>query len=228
MIWDDTGFLLKKNQYNENSLIAEIFTQDHGKISGIIFGGSSKKIKNYLQIGNQLYINFNSKSENRIGYFKIEIFNAFSPIYFDDPKKLNCITAAMNLIKILTAESQSNNKVYEAINDFYVILTKSNWLKKYIFWELKLLSILGYNLDLKSIANKKIINNKTLYIAESSSEKKIVPNFLIDNNDSLNDINELLDGLKLVGEFMNKTIFKPNNMSFPISRNQFVQSLKQL
>ena len=228
MIWDDTGFLLKKNQYNENSLIAEIFTQDHGKISGIIFGGSSKKIKNYLQIGNQLYINFNSKSENRIGYFKIEIFNAFSPIYFDDPKKLNCITAAMNLIKILTAESQSNNKVYEAINDFYVILTKSNWLKKYIFWELKLLGILGYNLDLKSIANKKIINNKTLYIAESSSEKKIVPNFLIDNNDSLNDINELLDGLKLVGEFMNKTIFKPNNMSFPISRNQFVQSLKQL
>ena len=228
MIWDDTGFLLKKNQYNENSLIAEIFTQDHGKISGIIFGGSSKKIKNYLQIGNQLYINFNSKSENRIGYFKIEIFNAFSPIYFDDPKKLNCITAAMNLIKILTAESQSNNKVYEAINDFYVILTKTNWLKKYIFWELKLLGILGYNLDLKSIANKKIINNKTLYIAESSSEKKIVPNFLIDNNDSLNDINELLDGLKLVGEFMNKTIFKPNNMSFPISRNQFVQSLKQL
>ncbi len=228
MIWDDTGYLLKKNQYNENSLIAEIFTQDHGKISGIIFGGTSKKIKNYLQIGNQLYINFNSKSENRIGYFKIEISKAFSPIYFDDPKKLNCITSAMNLIKILTAESQSNNKIYEAINDFYVILTKSNWLKKYIFWELKLLSILGYNLDLESITNKRIINNKTLYIAESSTEKKVVPNFLIDNNDNLNDINELLDGLKLVGEFMDKTIFKPNNMSFPISRNQFVQSLKQL
>jgi DNA repair protein RecO (recombination protein O) len=228
MIWDDTGYLLKKNQYNENSLIAEIFTEDHGKISGIIFGGTSKKIKNYLQIGNQLYINFNSKSENRIGYFKIEISKAFSPIYFDDPKKLNCITSAMNLIKILTAESQSNNKIYEAINDFYVILTKSNWLKKYIFWELKLLSILGYNLDLESVTNKRIINNKTLYIAESSSEKKVVPNFLIDNNDNLNDINELLDGLKLVGEFMDKTIFKPNNMSFPISRNQFVQSLKQL
>ena len=36
MNWDDKGFLLSKNQYNENSLIAEIFTQDHGKISGII------------------------------------------------------------------------------------------------------------------------------------------------------------------------------------------------
>jgi DNA repair protein RecO (recombination protein O) len=78
MIWDDIGFLLSKNRYNENSLIAEIYTKNHGKISGIIFGGTSKKIKNYLQIGNNLYVNFNSKSENRIGYFKIEIQHAFS------------------------------------------------------------------------------------------------------------------------------------------------------
>ena len=66
MNWDDTGFLLSKNKYNENSLIVEVFTKNHGKTSGIIFGGLSKKIKNYLQIGNQLYVNYNSKFENRI------------------------------------------------------------------------------------------------------------------------------------------------------------------
>ena len=60
MNWDDSGFLLSKNRYSENSLIAEIFSQDHGKVVGIIFGGTSKKIKNYLQIGNQVYLNFNS------------------------------------------------------------------------------------------------------------------------------------------------------------------------
>ena len=38
MIWDDSGFLLSKNQYNENSLIAEIYTENYGKVSGIIFG----------------------------------------------------------------------------------------------------------------------------------------------------------------------------------------------
>ena len=37
MIWADTGYLLSKNKYNENSLIAEIYTKNHGKISGIIF-----------------------------------------------------------------------------------------------------------------------------------------------------------------------------------------------
>ena len=86
MIWDDTAFLLSKNRYNENSLIAEVYTKYHGKISGIIFGGTSKKIKNYLQIGNKIHINFNSKSENRIGYFKVEIQQAHSPYYFDNQK----------------------------------------------------------------------------------------------------------------------------------------------
>ena len=64
MNWIDTGFLLSKNRYNENSLIAEIFTKQHGKIVGIIFGGTSKKIKSYLEIGNHLHVNFYSKSPN--------------------------------------------------------------------------------------------------------------------------------------------------------------------
>ena len=225
MNWDDVGFLLSKNRYNENSLIVEIFTKDHGKMSGIIFGGTSKKVKNYLQIGNQLYTTFNSKTENRIGYFKIEIFKAFSPIYFNDPKKLNCISTAMNLIKILTAESQTNKNIYNLLNDFYQILNEPYWLKKYIFWELKLLSLLGFNLDLKDMVSKELIDDKILYIAKSSTEKKIVPNFLIEKNDKPENIKDLLNGLKLIGDFMEKNILKPNNVNYPISRNQFINSL---
>ena len=50
MNWSDEGFLIGKNRYNENSLIAELFTKDKGKISGIIFGGTSKKIKNIFKL----------------------------------------------------------------------------------------------------------------------------------------------------------------------------------
>ena len=98
MNWDDKGFLLSKTKYNENSLIVEIYTKDHGKIPGIIFGGTSKKIKNYLQIGNKLHVNFNSKSDTKIGYFKIEIEEALVPFYFDDNQKLSCISSAISLI----------------------------------------------------------------------------------------------------------------------------------
>ena len=45
MNWDDGAYLISKNRYSENSIIAEVFTENHGKISGIIFGGTSKKIK---------------------------------------------------------------------------------------------------------------------------------------------------------------------------------------
>ena len=226
MIWDDTGFLLSKSRYNENSLISEIYTKKHGKVSGIIFGGTSKKIKNYLQIGNKIYVNFNSKSENRIGYFKIEIQQPLSALYFDNYQKLSCITSAMHLIKILTAEFQSNKYIYELIENFYILLKNENWIKKYIFWELELFKILGYDLELNKLVNKKIIKNQLQYIVISNSEKKIIPNFLIDKNENSVDLFTLQKALKLIGDYLEKIILKPNNLNHPISRLQFINTLK--
>ena len=226
MNWIDEGFLINKNRYSENSLIAEIYTKDRGKISGIIFGGTSKKIKNYLQLGNRLHINYNSKSENRIGYFKVEILNAYTPLYFDHKQKLSCITSAINLIKILTVESQVNIKVYNLIDDLFIILKDKEWLKKYIFWELDLLKILGYDLELENFVEKVIVENKTIYYASSSNEKKYVPNFLIEKELEVDDVKTLLTGLKLVGDYLDKTILKPNNLNYPNSRVLFINSLK--
>ena len=225
MNWSDEGFLLSKTRYSENSIIAELFTKEKGKISGIIFGGTSKKIKNYLQIGNKIHLEYNSKSENRIGYFKVEIINAFSPIYFENPKKLSCILSAMNLIRILSAEAQKNQKLYDLIKNFYQILQDENWLKKYIFWELNLFRVIGFQLDLKNLVEKKIVNNQVKYISKSSTKKEI-PNFLIEKNDNKEDLSVLLEGLKFISDFLEKTILKPNNISSPISRFQFINLLK--
>ena len=226
MNWIDEGFLINKNRYSENSLIAEMYTKDRGKISGIIFGGTSKKMKNYLQLGNRLHINFNSKSENRIGYFKVEILNAYTPLYFDHKQKLSCIISAINLIKILTAESQVNIKIYNLIDNLFLILKDNDWLKKYIFWELDLLKILGYDLELENFVEKDIVENKTIYYASSSNEKKYVPNFLIEKELEVDDLKTLLTGLKLVGDYLDKTILKPNNLNYPNSRLLFINSLK--
>ena len=43
MQWQDEGYLLSKNNFDENSIIIEVFTLNHGKYSGIVYGGSSKK-----------------------------------------------------------------------------------------------------------------------------------------------------------------------------------------
>ncbi len=226
MTWDDVGFLLSKIRYNENSIIAEIFTKNYGKVSGIIFGGTSKKIKNYLQIGNKIHVNFNTKSENRIGYFKIEIQEALTPYYFDNQHKLLCISSAINLIKLLTAESQKNKLIYDLIEDFYYLLKNGNWIKNYIYWELKLFKILGYDLELENLVVEKFIDNQKQYISKSKTQKKIIPNFLIDKNNKEEDLSSLLSGLKIVGDYLDKTILKPNNLVHPISRIQFINTLK--
>ena len=185
-----------------------------------------KKIKNCLQIGNKIYVNYNSKSENKIGYFKIEIQEALAPYYFDNQQKLSCITSAMNLIKLLTAESQKNMSIYVLIENFYTLLKNSNWIKDYIYWELELFKILGYDLEFKDLVDKKIMDNQVQYISKSTTQKKIIPNFLIDKNNKIEDLQTLLNGLKLIGDYLDKTILRPNNLTLPVSRMQFISSLK--
>ena len=226
MNWIDQGYLISKSTYNENSLIAEFFTKDHGKCSGIIFGGTSKKIKNYLQVGNKLHINYNYKNEGKTGYFKVEILKANTPLFFDDKKKLMCISSAMSLVKLLTVEFQKNYKVFENIEIFFNNLSSKNWLKNYIFWELNLLKFLGYDLNLENIVTSENINNQLKYTVKSSSAVKQVPNFLVDKNEEDINFDTLLLGLKLVTDYLQKSILIPNNISQPHSRINFINILK--
>ena len=226
MKWNDIGYLISKTKYNENSLIAEFFTEHHGKCSGIIFGGTSKKIKNYLQVGNKLNLNYNSKIDNKLGYFNTEIVIAHTPFYFENNKKLTCIVSAMNLIKLLTVESQENIKIYNLIDHLFLVLKSEEWVKEYIFWELKLLEFVGYNLNLEKIVQLETIKNKKVYFVKSNTEKKYVPNFLIDRKESNLDKANLSKGLKLVGDFLEKNVLKPNNISYPVARLEFINLFK--
>ena len=226
MNWKDTGYLLAKNQYNENSVIVEIFTKKHGKISGIIFGASSKKVKNYLQVGNKLHLNFSSKNDSRLGYIKAEIDKVLTPFYFDNNEKLSCIVSAMNLVKLLTVESQENINIYILINNFFLLLKKIDWLKDFVFWELQLLKLIGYDLELKNIVDEEIINGKKNFFVQRNNEKKFIPNFLIENENNQTDNKNIISGLKLVGDYLEKSILKPNNISFPVSRIEFINMIK--
>ena len=45
MNWQDVGYLLSKNKYSENNSIADFFTENHGKVTGVIYGSTSKRSK---------------------------------------------------------------------------------------------------------------------------------------------------------------------------------------
>ena len=56
MNWEDECYLLSKSKFRENANIINVFSSIKGKVSGIVYGGNSRKIKNYLQISNKLFI----------------------------------------------------------------------------------------------------------------------------------------------------------------------------
>ena len=177
MYWKDEGYLLSKNNFDENSIIIETFTSDHGKYSGIVYGGSSKKQKRNFQIGNKILLDWKSKNENRSGYFKVELIKPISPFFFDDKKRSVCILSATSILKILLPERQTNKKVYNSFENMLSDLRSQNWIKLYINWELSLIKELGYETNLKINYNddtkKALTFNRNLLM-----ENFIIPNKL--------------------------------------------------
>ena len=49
MNWQDEGFILSKRKFRENAIILEVFTNQFGKVNGIVYGGTSKKLKKILK-----------------------------------------------------------------------------------------------------------------------------------------------------------------------------------
>ena len=224
MNWQDKGYLLSLNKYNENSSIAEFYTENNGKIVGVIFGSTSKKIKSYLLIGNKFHINSNLREDGRLGYLKVEIDEIKTPVYLENKKKLFCIIYCMNLVKILTAENENNVEIYNLLEKLFKIIELDNWLVEFLYLELNILKSIGYDINFKDYVIDKSINGQTKYIVDSS--QKIIPNFLIDKNISPENLKDIYSGFSIVGDFLDKTIIKPNNKNYPSSRNDFVNLLK--
>ena len=222
MRFEDKGFLINKVKYNENSVIADFFTENNGKVTGLIFGATSTKIKNFLLIGNHFNVQFNSKNNNKAGYFKVEIEKIFTPHFLDNKIKLNCILYALNLIKILTVEYQSNLKIYNQFYSFFELLNSEDWIKKFIFWELEIIKLVGYDINFIDYIDKNKFKSSESY-AQTLDGAKEIPSFLFQNDSSEINQDELKAGLKVVGDFLNKSVLIPNNINYPLLRNEFIK-----
>ena len=219
MQWMDEGFLLSKNKYGENSIIIEVFTLNHGKCSGIVYGGTSKKIKNYLQLGNKIHVNLKSKNDSKLGYFKIEIIDPISPFFFDDNKKINCLFSSLNLLKTLLPEMLSYNSIYILFSNFLNELKFSNnWIVHYIFWEMNVLKKIGFDMNLPSNYVTKSYNKKKMINVNIDDENINVPSFMIDKKFYDIDTKSIYYALTFIGNFLKKNVLIPNNLSYPISR----------
>ncbi len=219
MNWEDEGYLISKKKFRENAIIINLFTKKFGKVTGIVYGGNSRKIRNYLQISNKIFVMYTSKRENKIGYFKTELIKPHAPKYFDNKLKTTVLLSLSSILNSLLPELQPYKNVYNSLNDFIDNLNSENWISLYIFWELDLIKELGFGLSLNDYRNE--INEMSDFTSIKIDNLNYkVPNFLILNTPIKNNIDKrkIAQYLNFTRNILLNKFFIPNNLIFPKSR----------
>jgi DNA repair protein RecO (recombination protein O) len=131
------------------------------------------------------------------------------------------------------AERQPNPIIYFSSKKLIEIVAskREDWIREYVFWEMQLLSEIGYGLDLERCA----VTSKSsdlVYVSPSSGRavtnegagdfrNKLLPlpKFMTDFKANY-DNDDIYNALNLTEFFFKKRFFLPNNLNFPQSRNR--------
>ena len=183
-------------------------------------------------------LNWSGRLESHLGNYTVEPIKLWSSYILNRKVNLHGINSICSIIISTMAEKQQNAFMYEKslslIKD--ICKNKGDWIKSYIFWEIDLLSDIGYGLDLTECAvtsekeNLKFVSPSsgravTIEGAGSYKDKLFkLPNFLINRSSEYSN-EDLENALSLTEHFFRKRFYEPNNLNFPKSRNHLKISI---
>ena len=149
MRWQGEGLLLDVRSYGETSALIDVFTMSLGRRVGLLRGAFNKKNKSVIQPGNQLFLTWNSRFEEGLGTFNVELIK--SRYHIISQKKIGL--ELFNLICVLCSTFLPERISFDELYHQTILYieresdTKEK-LGKYVHWELQLLKSLGFGLDL--------------------------------------------------------------------------------
>ena len=174
------AILLHSRNYSETSLICELFTRKHGRVSVIAKGARSKKNKfqNIAAPNILASVNYSGKSELKtlVSWEEITHFSILG-------KNLKILLYLNELIFKLLEKENKQDRIFESLIDFYKVLASGDAKNIEIAlreFEYFLICELGYGFNfLYDDDGKKIVREKTYYFhpAQGFSEKPL-NNFL--------------------------------------------------
>ena len=228
---NDEGIIIKKKKYRESSLLVTFFSLNHGLNSGIVKGVLKKDFGTY-EVGNKVYIKSTFRLDGQLWNCRFELIKNNSVNYFDDQNRLNALLSVCSIIDLSLPKNNPQFVIYNKTIDLIENLSSDEWTVKYIFWELFLLSELGYGLDLEkcTVSGKK---ENLIYISPKSGKavseeegKKYkdkllkLPKFLIKKDTKPNE-DSLKQAFLMSGFFIDKFL-KKNDKKMPFYRKNIL------
>lgn len=151
MEWREEGVLLSCRRHGESSAIIEVFTEGHGRHSGIVRGGASRKMAAALQPGTQLDVSWRARLEDHLGTYTAEPLQSRAYL-MSDRKTLAGLNALTGLLSFSLPEREPHGALYRQTLTVLDMMNGEFWPLAYLRWELSLLDELGFGLDLASCA----------------------------------------------------------------------------
>ena len=238
MEWCDKGILLATKPFGETSLIIDVFTPNHGKASGVVRGGQSKKIKPILQIGAQLDLTWKARLQEHLGSFQAELIRSRTANVMDDRLLLAGMLSSATLINRFFPVGQVYKEFYESSENLFDLLQFPDiWTLGYFKWELEFLETLGFGLDLEKCAvtgsteDLKFISPKSGRAVSHSAacewSSKLLP-FPMAATGQVNSLKDILDGLKVSQFFLEKKVLIAFGIEhLPTARSRFISFIEK-
>jgi DNA repair protein RecO (recombination protein O) len=240
MKFSDQGIIISQKKYGENSLIVKVFSRDHGIYRGFVNSIKSSKSRSIFQIGNLISFEFRARNEDNLGQFAaVDLVKSYCSNIMFDALKINCANSIFSIVDHCFLERENHEKLFEKLQNFLQKLIEEDeskiFLPDYVKLELKILKTLGYGVDLSSCAATNSTTNLA-YVSPKSAravsleagkpyQNKLLklPEFLIGNQIEI-AANDLRDGLRLSGFFLEKFVFEDKKEKLN-ARNRLEKSL---
>ncbi|MGY8791177.1 MAG: DNA repair protein RecO, partial [Pseudomonadales bacterium] len=151
--WRDEGVLLAVRKHGENAVIIDVLTQSHGRHAGVVRGGAGRKQAPVLQPGAQLDLVWKARLEEHLGSFTVEPLRSRAAQVMTDPLALAGLSSTVGLLCFSLPEREIYPKLYTiSVNLLDLMCVTDAWPLAYLQWEIQLLEMLGFGLDLSRCA----------------------------------------------------------------------------
>ncbi|MCA8901768.1 MAG: DNA repair protein RecO [Hyphomonas sp.] len=239
MDWSDDGIILGGRRFGEGGLILDVLTRTKGRRAGLVYGGNSRKRRAQYEAGNSVSLSWTGRLEDQLGRFDVaEASRERASHVLDDSRALAAISAVTAILRMSLDEGDvAGSAMFEATEVLLdQIEAREIWPALYVRWELGLLGALGFGLDLDECAitgaNDGLthVSPRTGRAVRGSEAEDYVarllrlPDFLIASSAPVTP-DDVADGLKLTGHFLEARVFHAMNRAMPPERDLLVKRL---
>src|SRR5262245_61627985 len=101
MNWSDEAVVLSTRPYGETSALLELFTREHGRHLGLVYGGRSRRLRPVLQIGNHVEAIWRARLAEQLGHMRVELRKAYAAQVMEDAPALAGLASLAALARLL-------------------------------------------------------------------------------------------------------------------------------